>query len=264
MIPSLGPSQPARILPSVAAATVLWLAYSALTGAVQSSAGVPYADWFVNAANAWRVGVLSLLAGSVLLVGFVAVARWDHLWRDPVRLPVTPLMTLAMVVWCVAVAVRLAGVRWGDVPVDLLAAIVVSGLLVGFAEETLFRGVVLRGLRAGGRSEAAAALWTAACFGLFHLPNVFMGMGPIGLVQVVLAATSGAVLYVFRRRFGVIWPAMVAHGLWDISTFLATGHGQPWLAVPTLALQGVVLLLGVATLVSLARHDRGTVMLPAA
>jgi len=267
-IPSM-PSTRARpphalVVPSVAAAVAVWAAYTVVTTAVQASAGVPYADWFNTAANAWRVGVLSLLAGAVLLIGFVRFARWNHLWRDPVRLQTTLAMKIAMAVWCVAIVVRLVGVRWGEVPAGLLAAVVASGVLVGFAEELLFRGVLLRGLRAGGRSEARAAIWTALCFGLFHLPNVFMGMGLPGLLQVFLAAASGSVLYAFRRHFGVIGPAMVAHGAWDISAFLAGGHAMPWTATASLALQAVVVILGIAILVGLYRHDRATVALPAA
>ena len=84
----------------------------------------------------------------------------------------------------------------------LLLAVVVSGVLVGFAEETLFRGFVLRALREGGRAESSAALWTAVCFGLFHLPNVLMGTGAVGVIQVFIAALSDSVLYVFRRHTG--------------------------------------------------------------
>jgi hypothetical protein len=253
---------PRWLRPSIGVALGAWLVYTLAVNAVQLSAGVPYPEWFTTAPNAWRVGVLSLMVGSALLMLFVRAAHWPDLWRDPVRLPVTPAMKVAMVAFWVSILVRLAGARWSEVPVDLLLAIVASGVLVGFAEETLFRGIFLRCMREGGRNEAAAATWTAACFGLFHLPNVFMGTGWIGLLQVLLAAVTGLVLYVFRRNAGVLWPAMVAHGAWDISAFLAVGYAQPWLAVPSLAIQLVMLVLGIAVLVSLQRHDRGTIVVP--
>jgi membrane protease YdiL (CAAX protease family) len=242
-----------RLGPSVAVGVAVWFAYSALTYAVQASAGVPYAEWFATAANAWRVGVLSLAVGTLLLIVFVSMVRWNHVWRDPQRLPTTTLMKAAMALWCLAIVVRLIGVRWSDVPLDLLWAIVGSGVLVGFAEETLFRGIFLRSLREGGRSEGRAAVWTSLCFGLFHLSNVWMGMGLVGLLQVFLAATSGVVLYVFRRHFGVLWPAMLAHGAWDISTFLTGSYAMPWVALTSLALQAGVVLLGIAILVGLWR-----------
>ena len=54
---------------------------------------------------------------------------------------------------------------------------------MGLAEELVFRGIVLRCLRTGNRPESTVALWTALAFGLFHLPNVFMGTGAAGLSQ---------------------------------------------------------------------------------
>ena len=253
---------PRWLRPSIGVALGAWLTYTLAVNAVQLSSGVPYAEWFTTASHAWRVGVLSLVVGSALLLAFVRAARWPDLWRDQVKLPVTPAMKVAMIAFWIAVAVRLAGARWSEVPLDLLLAIVASGVLVGFAEETLFRGIFLRCMREGGRNEAAAATWTATCFGLFHLPNVFMGTGWIGLLQVLLAAITGLVLYVFRRSSGVLWPAMIAHGAWDIAAFLAVGYGQPWLAVPSLAIQFAMLLLGVAVLVSIQRHDRGRIAIP--
>jgi uncharacterized protein len=54
---------------------------------------------------------------------------------------------------------------------------------------------------------------------------------------------------------------MVAHGAWDISTFLASGYAQPWLQVANLVSMGVNILLGLALLIGL-RHDRALVALP--
>jgi len=252
------------IRPTLAVGLVVWVLYTALTVLIQSSSGIPYAEWFSTAAGAWRTGVLSLLAGSVLLLVFVGFTRWDHVWRDPFRLETTRVMKVAMVFWWLAIFIRLLGIRWTAVPLDLLLPIVISGILVGFAEETLFRGIFLRCLRQGGRPESTAAIWTAICFGLFHLPNVFMGMGAIGLFQVVIAALSGVVLYLFRRQGGLIWPAMVAHGAWDISTFLSGGYAMAWLQATNLAMLAVSIGLGAAVLVSIYRHDRRTVALPAA
>jgi hypothetical protein len=249
--------------PSVAAAVTAVMLYIAVVNGIQLSAGVPYAEWFKTAGNAWRMAVLPLAAGSALLLVAVRAAGWSHLWRDPVRLQTPGVMRAALVFWWLAIAIRLAGVQWDTVPLNLLAAVIVSGVLVGFAEETLFRGIFLRGLRERGRPEASAALWAAAAFGLFHLPNVFMGAGWIGLFQVVLAALSGSLLYAFRRRYGTIWPAMVAHGAWDISTFLAGSAASPWLADATLPLLAIQIALGLAVCASLLRHDRQTRVLPA-
>lgn len=249
------------LAPSLAAALLIWALYTLVTVAVQMNSGIAYAQWFATAGNAWRTGVLSLAAGVVLLIGWWLVTRWSHVWRDPVRLPTSRLMRAALVLWWLIILVRMAGIRWSEVPLDLLLAIVASGVLVGFAEETLFRGYFLRCMREGGRSEFQAALWTALAFGAFHLPNVFMGTGAVGLFQVILAALSGIVLYGFRRHFGLIWPAMVAHGAWDISTFLSGSYASEWLGIFNLVMMGVNAIIGLALMIGL-RHDRSRVALP--
>lgn len=250
-----------RIPPSVAVGIGAWVAYWIVVYGLQASTGIAYGDWFASANNAVRTAVIPLAVGCILLAVLAHWLRWSHLWSDPVRLPTTGVMKVAMACFAIAVALRLAGTQWGRVPMDLFAAIVATGVLVGFAEETLFRVIFLRGMRAGGRSEASAALWTAACFGLFHLPNVFMGTGAIGLLQIVLAALTGSLLYVFRRHFGVIWPAMVAHGMWDISTFLGR-YAAPWLEALVLPSLLLFAALGAAVLVSVWRRDRATVLFP--
>jgi membrane protease YdiL (CAAX protease family) len=108
--------------------------------------------------------------------------------------------------FAIVIAVRLGGIEWGDVQGRLLLAILAAGVLVGFAEEMMFRGIFLRGMRTDGRAEGWAVLWTAIAFGALHLPNVFLGTGLAGLAQFPLAAITGVTLYLFRRGFGSILP----------------------------------------------------------
>jgi len=118
-------------------------------------------------------------------------------------------------------------------------------------------------MRADGRSEVTAAIWTAVAFGLLHVPNIFLGLGILGASQVVLAAFSGLLLYAWRRQWGLIWVAMVAHGVWDISAFASGQAGQGWVAAISLPSSGVAVLFGIAVLVSIVRADRGVVPIPA-
>ena len=147
-------------------------------------------------------------------------------------------------------------------PGDLLLAILATGVLVGLAEELVFRGIVLRCLRTGDRPESSAALWTALGFGLFHLPNIFMGTGLSGLSQIVLAAITGYALYLFRRWHGLLWVAMVAHGTWDISAFLVGDYGKDVAAGAALALNLVLAVACVVALIRSLRRDRDFAVRP--
>lgn len=251
-----------RIQPAPLVGAAVVVLYVIVVFGLQLASGLPYTEWTTTPAHALRAAVIPLAAGSVLLIAFLAVARWDMVWRDPGQLPITGVMKAAMVFFVVAIVVRLVGVQWSATSLALVGVVILSGVLVGFAEETLFRGVFLRSMRTGGRTEAAAALWTAIGFGLFHLPNLIVGTGPTQLVQVVLAGLTGSILYVFRRYRGMIVLAMVAHGTWDISTFLSGSHGAPWLGLVSFVLLIIGVVLGITVLVSIWRSDRATVVTP--
>ena len=72
---------PRWLRPSIGVALGAWLTYTLAVNAVQLSSGVPYAEWFTTASHAWRVGVLSLVVGSALLLGvavLVSIQRHDR------------------------------------------------------------------------------------------------------------------------------------------------------------------------------------------
>jgi hypothetical protein len=257
-----GTSSRYRIKPTPLVAVAMVVAYIVVVFGLQLSSGLPYVDWVSTPANGVRTAVIPLAVGSVLLIAFLAIARWDMIWRDPGRLPMTTVMKAAIYFFIASILFRFAVVDWGTVEVGLLLVVIASGVLVGFAEETLFRGIFLRAMRTNGRTEAVAALWTAIAFGLFHLPNLLVGGE---LIQVLLAAISGATLYAFRRYRGLILTAMIAHGIWDMSAFLAGSNGRDWdwVGFSSLLFVAVGFVLGILVLVSVWRTDKTTVVTPA-
>jgi membrane protease YdiL (CAAX protease family) len=251
------------IKPTAGTAIAVAVLYTVAFISIPVVSGIEYADWFDTAENAARTGIAGLVAGIAVLLAFLALARWDMLWRDPARLPMSWLLWTPPLLFVLVIGVRLVGIEWGAVSGRLLYAIVVAGVLVGFAEEMLFRGIFLRGMRTGGRTEGWAMLWTTIGFGALHLPNVFLGTGLVGLAQVPLAALTGVTLYLFRRGFGAVLPAMVAHGLWDISTFLDLDHGRGSAHDIALLSTFVVAAASLVALIVLMRRDRGLVVTPA-
>lgn len=256
-------ARPYRVPPTPLVGSIAVLVYIVVVFGLQLSNGIPYAEWTSTTAHTVRAAVIPLAVGSVLLIAFLAYARWDIVWRDPERLKTTTAMKIAMGLFIVLVVIRLVGVDYASAGVALVLVVVLTGVLVGFAEEALFRGIFLRCMRTGGRTEAHAALWTAVAFGLFHLPNLIVGSGIGQLAQVVLAGISGVTLYLFRRNRGLILVAMIAHGIWDISTFLSGSHGADWAALLSFAILPIGVIAAVVALVSVWRTDRHTVVTPA-
>ncbi|MBP7370773.1 MAG: CPBP family intramembrane metalloprotease [Arenimonas sp.] len=249
------------IAPSVALASIGLIVYIAIFYGIAYASGIPYGEWFTTAENAIHSALLPLLVGSLFLGLFLAVTRWNAIWRDPVRLPLSRLETTIIWLFAAIVLLRLLFIRWLDVPTDLLWVVLAVGVGVGFAEEMALRGVFLRGLRSNGRSEGKAVLWTCVAFGLLHIPNIFLGTGVLGISQLLLAALSGFILYLFRRRFAWIVPAMVAHGIWDISVFLSADYLSETMNTLTIALTFLMQILALVALVLFVRREREFVLI---
>jgi membrane protease YdiL (CAAX protease family) len=256
---AIAPPPRCRFSPSVAIGTLCLIAYIAVFYGIAQASGIAYGEWFANASNAIRSALIPLLAGSLLLIAFLVLSRWTAVWRDPVRLPTNRLHTTLMALFVGTIVLRLVFIKWGEVPTDLLLVVIGVGIGVGFAEEMALRGIFLRGMRTNGRSEGNAVLWTCIAFGLLHIPNIFLGTGLLGIAQLLLAGLTGFVLYLFRRRFAWIVPAMIAHGVWDISVFLSGNYLSPTMNTITIALTVAIQALAIIALVQFVRNEREAV-----
>ena len=215
----------ARIRIGLPAAIGVFVVYTIVFIGLWKQSGVGYADALSTADNTFRGPVRSLIGGTLVLVVFLVWARWDHVFADVRRLRMGFWLWLPAGLMLVAIVLQFAGVAWGDFTGEHLLWIVVAGILVGFAEETLFRGIILRALREGGRAEGAVVLITSLWFGFFHVTNLVTG-SPLAAVaqQVGAASLAGVALYLWRRGTGVLVAGMVVHGLWDASIFLLSVH----------------------------------------
>lgn len=112
-------------------------------------------------------------------------------------------------------------------PLGRILSFLVSMMLVGVAEEFLFRGVIAETLLEHfGTSRAGvwkACLCSGVFFGAAHLSNL-LGAAPFGvLVQCVFAASLGAMLAAIYFRTGNLWVTVFLHGTMDISAMLIGG-----------------------------------------
>ncbi len=244
-----------RVAPSVPVAVGVFIAYVVVFIGLSSTSGIAYDEWFDSGANAFRTAVIPLVGGSLVLIVFVLWARWDWVFKDPQRLPVYGFLWVPLALFAVGIVVHLAVADWSEAPTDLILAILAAGVLVGFAEETLFRGIILRSLRTNLRPEAWVMLISSLWFGFFHLTNILNGSPPATVVnQCLQASAAGVVLYLFRRVRGLLVVGMIAHGLWDMSVFVPAPTGT--LAVADLAVQVLVFISALVAAIIMIRRDR--------
>lgn len=118
-------------------------------------------------------------------------------------------------------------------------------LMVGFAEEGLLRGVVLRALLPGGMMRAV--LLSSIFFGIGHLFNILQGASPsTTIVQMIYSTLLGIGFAGVRLYTGTIWPALMAHSLIDFVDIASRGFV---LASPqSITLAGVIVPIVITSL----------------
>jgi len=201
----------------------LYTGASFLSGAVSGDRIDPD-DLFSSASSVFFALTLPLVIGSVVLALFLTSVRW---WQ-PVFFPgkVSPRrwMWIAPVLVVIPIVLRLIGIDYGRYASGVVAVSLFSGLFIGFAEEVLTRGIVVKMLRDAGRSEYAVMLLSSLLFALLHTVNLLSGLSAATVaVTVFYTFTFGIVMYLTLRVTGsLVWP-IVLHALFDPTQFLALG-----------------------------------------
>lgn len=216
-----------RVKPTAVVGVAIWLLYVAIVVIMQKTSGIPYTDFGDSTSNMWRGVIPSLLVGSLVVAALAVWMRWwGAAMRDQHRTRVGWTL-IAPAAFLIIALGNFAFTDWGNISAGFLLVAVVLGLLVGFAEEIVCRGLLLVGLR-GTFHEVAVWALTCVLFGFMHGVNVFLGasVGPT-IIQVVGAAMQGSAFYILRRYYGSLLWAMALHGLWDTSIFVQAQSDGP-------------------------------------
>ncbi|MBR2604598.1 MAG: CPBP family intramembrane metalloprotease [Clostridia bacterium] len=93
-----------------------------------------------------------------------------------------------------------------------------SFLLVGFVEETVFRGFLFNGMRKTG-SLTVAIIVSAVTFGMGHLINLLTGQATMDtLLQMVFAIAWGFLLTFAYLKSGSLLACILIHGIIDAAS----------------------------------------------
>jgi len=145
---------------------------------------------------------------------------------------------------------------------DRAIILVIVTLLIGFQEEAIFRGVLLRTFMPRGAMQAV--LISAALFGIIHANSFLVGRDPLFVVSQIIASFLGAIgLGALRIRMNTIVPLILLHAFNDFLQFSATGGleaGEVALYIPLLkiVISGLMALYGFYLLRGYKDEAKGT------
>ncbi len=137
-------------------------------------------------------------------------------WRGLVWL--LPAYLVLVLLFIEAVPAMLSG-SLSSADRNVLAALAFTTFLIGFSEEVMFRGILLRGALTR-LSVAPAMLLSAVAFSFVHALNG-LGSQPGSDMLQHLAFTFlvGFFLAPVALRIGNLWPLIIWHWLWDMAVF---------------------------------------------
>jgi membrane protease YdiL (CAAX protease family) len=169
---------------------------------------------------ALSVHLIANAALALLAAGLLTRLRfWKEVGFRPLVTPRDLLLYwLPFTVVLVNLAFGIARLGWGEV-----AFYFVLAALIGFSEEAIFRGLILRAIAPHGFWKAAVV--SSLLFGLAHSLNLLGGANPLyTLLQVGYTLAIGFGFAAVALRTRVLWPLVIIHALIDFASFLAS-HG---------------------------------------
>ena len=158
-------------------------------------------------------------------------------WKESKRyLFFIPLVLLCTVnLWC-GVSLHY------DVPHQIFA--VCTMLLVGVAEELIFRGLLFRAMEKNNLT--AAIIVSSLTFGAGHIVNLLTGHASTDVIlQIIYAVAIGFAFVMVFQRSGSLIPCIAAHSLIDMTSKFSR-EGLPEQTESTLNLVAAVFLTVVA------------------
>lgn len=185
---------------------------------------VPFAGDSGSASFVFIFYVLPILVGAVLLVIFGATTGWLRGLFARQSLGGRGWMWIAVVVVLLFNVLHLFSIDYSAAGIDYVMTWLLAGLFIGFAEEVLTRGYVVRIMRDAGHREIVVALVSAGLFALLHSTNLLSGQALVPtLVQIVYTFFFGILMYLAMRVTRTLLAPVLLHASTDPSIFM---HAQ--------------------------------------
>lgn len=211
---------------AVIVAAVYYGLYTLAGDAVDALLGnlVDKHNLLANATSVFFGLALPILIGGILLIIFALSLGWlrELFSRQPIR--GSWWMWIGVGVVVVFNILRFASADYAAWNAGALITVLITGLFVGFAEETLTRGFAVTLLRRAGYGERSVMLLSSLIFAALHAGNLLSGQKPLLVaLTVVYTFAFGILMYITLRVTGnLIWPILL-HASTDPGLIILSG-----------------------------------------
>jgi uncharacterized protein len=218
---------------------LLALLYSQVTGVAVITLDLP-----LLLLNALFAGVLVSNLGWWREVGFNVPRAWKNL-----RLLAMPALLLTIPTLLLRPQLP---------ALSMLTPLIIITLLIGFQEEIIFRGVILRALMPLGVMQSV--LISALLFAVIHANSFLVGRDPLFVMAQIVASFLGGIgLAALWIRLRTIVPLIVLHAVNDFLQFSATGGLEAqavavYIPVLKIIISGLMAVYGLYLLRRYFRH----------
>lgn len=176
----------------------------------------------------------------ILILYFTWKGKWTFFGFKPVMTKRNWLYYLPLL----AILIVLCFQGFDSTPIETIAFYIGFAALVGFVEESIYRGIMIKILLPLG--ILPTILTSSVLFSLTHFLNLLSGQS-VGqtVLQLVYALLTGIVLAQLFIKNGSIYPLILFHTLHNFIQFLANGESS-------ILLDGAVIAILAVTAIALA------------
>jgi len=209
-----------RLKPTLFNALIIVAVYVVILIIIQKFSGVPYTDVAKSSKNMLH-GILIPVAIASITLTIIALwsGWWKDIWRDKYKIKDHAWMHIFLILVVLGIIGNFFN---GNISSDtsFIVYAFIATAIVGYSEELLTRGLLIRGARGSGFTEVKVFFIVMLVFGFLHGLNVINGQTVIKTIQqIIFASLTGGVYYTIYRKNGLLVVPMILHAFWDFSIF---------------------------------------------
>lgn len=234
-----------RLKPTLLNALLIAVVYVIILAGLNKLSGVPYTEIIKSSTNMlYGVLIPVFLSSIILTIISLWSGWWKDLWRDKYQIKGHNWMYVFLILSIIAVIANFLGNSIGSLDESFIFCTFIATAFVGYSEELLTRGILVRGARGSGLTEIKVFLVVMFVFGCLHGINIIAGQAIIPtLIQMIYAGLMGGVYYVIFRKNGFLVIPMILHWMFNFSSFTSVTSQISFMALVALCAIGISYLL---------------------